>query len=312
MSDVLQRDVVKRIGSADSGAWTAALGRLLELATLADKPEETPASTLRVLWLTAAGEPASVQLARERTLPALGIAGRERLEGLVDRRLAGEPLAHLSGRQAFMGIEMLAGPQALIPRIETELLGYAALRLLRGFPGRRQLRIADICTGSGNLACALAIGEPRARVVASDLSRDATDLAQRNVVFLGLQGRVTIRTGDLLTPLERDLAAGAFALVTCNPPYISTGRVSEMPAEISEHEPALAFDGGPLGIGILQRTIKDAPRFLLSGGWLAMEVGSGQGHAVARRLAASSDFVTVETITDDDGDIRAVLAQTAA
>ena len=98
------------------------------LTLLPDKPQETAEATLKVLWWLAAGEPMSVELAAERNaLPLLDTAAAARLDDLIARRLGGVPLAHLSGRQRFMGLEMLAGPDALIPRRETELLAYAAL-----------------------------------------------------------------------------------------------------------------------------------------------------------------------------------------
>ena len=183
---------------------------------------------------------------------------------------------------------MIAGPGALIPRQETELLGRAAAALLRRHAqGATSLVVVDVCTGSGNLAAALALVEPTATVYASDLSADAVALARQNMAHLGLGDRVILRVGDLLEPFDVDGLRGTVDLLTCNPPYISTARMDEMPAEIVGHEPALAFDGGPLGMRILLRLIREAPRLLRPGGWLAFEVGAGQGPAVEQRLRAS-------------------------
>ena len=102
---------------------------------------------------------------------------------------------------------------------------------------------------------------------------------------------------------------GSVDLLTCNPPYISSGKVDAMDEEIANYEPRLAFDGGPFGIKILQRLIKEAPRFIKPGGWLAFEIGLGQGPAWVQRLEKTNKFNDVCPVKDRAGDIRAVLAQ---
>jgi release factor glutamine methyltransferase len=283
------------------------------LQTLPDKPEETAAATLRALWHLAAGQALSVEAAQERALPTLAADGEQRLDDLIAQRVSGIPLAHLTGRQRFMGLELLAGKEALIPRRETELLGQAALAVLRQLAATRErVTVVDVCTGSGNLALALAQHEPKAQVFASDLSEEAVALARRNAQHLGLSDRVELRAGDLLAPLDEPRFHGAVDLLVCNPPYISSQKVPAMASEISEHEPRLAFDGGPLGVRILQRLLREAPRFLASGGWLAFEVGHGQGPAVLKRLQAQGDFGATQTVADAQGEIRAILASRVA
>jgi release factor glutamine methyltransferase len=146
-------------------------------------------------------------------------------------------------------------------------------------------------------------------VYASDLSVEAVELARRNMVFLGLEDRVRLEVGDLLTPMLEDGLGGAVDLLTCNPPYISTARVAEMPDEIASHEPSLAFDGGPLGVRILQRLIRDSPELLRPGGWLTFEVGAGQGSAVEHRLRKSADYGQIERVVDEMGEVRVLLAR---
>ncbi|HZE90352.1 MAG TPA: peptide chain release factor N(5)-glutamine methyltransferase [Rhizobacter sp.] len=279
------------------------------LQLLPDKPQETVQATLHVLWHLAAGLALSVEAAAETPLPELDAVALARLDGWIAQRVSGIPLAHLSGRQRFMGLEMLAGKEALIPRHETELLGYAALDLLRGLAAAKgSLRVVDVCTGSGNLALALAHHEPKARVWASDLSEEAVELAARNGEHLGLSGRVQWRAGDLLEPFDQPEFHGAVDLLVCNPPYISSGKVDTMASEISGFEPRLAFDGGPLGVRILQKLIREAPRYLAPDGWLAFEVGLGQGPAVLKRLQASGGFAQQRTVSDAQGEMRVILA----
>ncbi len=281
------------------------------LHLLPDKPEETADSTLRALWHAAAGAPLSASAASHAQLPELDDAARQRLQALLDQRLAGTPLAHLTGRQSFLGLEMLAGPEALVPRRETELLGRTAISLAAGIEdaGAGGLCVVDACTGCGNLALAIAHALPQARVVGADISEEALSLARRNAQHLGLQDRVRFVAGDLLAPLDNPDFHGRVDLLTCNPPYISSGKVAQMDAEIAGHEPVLAFDGGPLGVGILMRLLQDAPRFLRPGGWLAFELGLGQGNSLARRVRASGLWREVREIADDTGTTRVVAAR---
>lgn len=209
-----------------------------------------------------------------------------------------------------MGIELLATAEALIPREETELLGFAALSRLRGIVrDRGRATVIDACTGSGNLALALAWHEPCARVWASELSEEAVSLARRNLALLGLADRVEFHTGDLLAPFDTPEFHASVDLLICNPPYISSGKIEGMPPEIIAHEPRIAFDGGPLGIRILLRLISEAPRFLRDGGCLAFEIGLGQGPGILKRVEQSGSYADVSAVTDRSGQIRAIVAR---
>lgn len=282
-----------------------------KLNVLNDKPEETADSTLRALWLVAAGTPMSAEQATaEAALPALDAAAVARLRTLLAERLAGTPLAHLTGRQRFMGMELMASQAALVPRKETELLGHVALAVLRQLASAQEtLRVIDVCTGAGNLALALATHEPKARVYASDLSTEAVELARRNGTLLGLGSRVEFRQGDFLNPFADGHFDRNVDLLVCNPPYISSGKVATLPTEIIGHEPSLAFDGGPFGVKILQRLLSEAPQYLRPGGWLAFEVGLGQGPALMDRMRRNSAYADLAAVVDAAGAVRAVVAR---
>lgn len=291
------------------------VSRLAELERawvgLPDKPEENPLSTLRALWFAAAGAPCSVDRSSERELPELDEVGRDALHQLVQRRLSGVPLAHITRRQSFMGVELLAGPEALVPRRETELLGYSALDLVRRTVEEKGTAlVVDVCTGSGNLALALAHHEPRCEVIGADISVDAISLARRNAELTSLGDRVGFVQGDLFAPLEALGLRGAVDVVVCNPPYISTSKAAGMPTEIAEFEPRLAFDGGAFGVSILFRLVSGASQFLKQGAWLCFEVGRGQGEPMAGRVERAGPYARVERVRDDAGDVRALLAQT--
>lgn len=277
---------------------------------LPDKPEETAESTLRALFSAASGQPRSVVLASTLPLAELDAAGERKVREMVDRRLAGTPLAHITGRQNFMGLELLAGPEALVPRKETEILGSTALALLRDLVRERGSAIVlDVCTGSANLALSLASHEPAAIVLAADISRDAVGLARRNVAYLRLGDRVSVEQGDLLAPFDTPAYLGRIDLLTCNPPYISSAKVSGMHDEISRHEPREAFDGGPFGVKILQRLTREAIRFLRPGGWLVFELGLGQGPSLVQRMQKEARFREIRAVNDPDGHIRVIAAR---
>jgi release factor glutamine methyltransferase len=279
------------------------------LVVLQDKPEETTETTLAALWCAAAGTPVSVEKAALQPIAKLDTEQRELLCSLVEQRLSGVPLAHITGRQQFMGIELLAGPEALIPRKETEILGGAAITLLREMmTSNEAVKIIDVCTGAGNLAVVMALSCPFSTVYASDLSANAVSLARENAVFHSISDRLSVSVGDLFASFDVAEFHNAIDLITCNPPYISTAKVAAMEEEISDHEPALAFDGGPFGIKILHRFIKEAPRYLKPGGWLAFEVGSGQGPTMVKRMQKNDSYSKVQPLLDENGQIRAILA----
>ncbi len=280
------------------------------LEFLPDKPEETADSTLRALWFAAAGKPKSAEAALEEQLPELDEQGISSLLRHVESRTGGVPLAHITGRQRFMGVELIAGPEALVPRKETELLCKAAIEVAAEIAADKgKVVVVDVCTGSGNVALAIANHVEGARVYGADLSDGAVGLARRNAESLMLHDRVEFRSGDLLAPFDSSEFHGAVDVLTCNPPYINSVKVEQMAEEIAAYEPRLAFDGGPFGVGILMRIFEEAPRFLRRGGWLAVEVGLGQGPALVKRLERGKVFSEIKVATDRSGAVRTVIAR---
>ena len=215
--------------------------------------------------------------------PAREVTGEQagRYEALTARRAAREPLQYLLGFEEFHGLRLTVTPAVLIPRPETEGLVSWAVDVLRDRP---RARVADIGTGSGAIACALATAVPDAEVIAVECSPSALEVARDNARRLGLSGRITWLAGDLLEPLAS--ARGALDLVVANAPYIPSALIRSLQPEVSAFEPRLALDGGPDGMAVLRRLIVGAPALLTPGGWLLMEIGDDQAGPVASLLAA--------------------------
>lgn len=218
--------------------------------------------------------------------------------------------AALAGRSTprlhrFMSVMLELAPGVLVPRQETELLGQSALAILRDrAPGPM---VIDMCCGSGNLALAIAAEVPSACVWGVDVTDSTVALARSNAERLALQDRATIRKGDLFGALEGDGLIGAADMIVCNPPYISTARLEGESAHLLEGEPREAFDGGPYGISIHQRLIRDAIDFLKPGGWLLFEFGQGQDRQVTALIARAKAYEPVTFAKDEVGMPRVAL-----
>lgn len=220
----------------------------------------------------------------------------ERLEHLVQRRLQGEPLAYLLGRWGFWGLELQVTPDTLIPRPETELLVEIALAAL---PAERPLQIADLGTGSGAIAAALASERPHWRLIATDRSGAALAVARDNFRRLGL-------TVDCLqTDWLAAFAPASLDAILSNPPYV---------AECDPHlargalpfEPQIALVAGPDGLAAIRAILADACRCLKPGGLIALEHGYDQGARV-RKLFAERGLIAVATRRDLSGQERVTL-----
>ena len=276
----------------------------------ADKPEETVKSTLRACWLAAAGNPKSAEEALRHPITTLSKDQTQILEQLIGDRLAGKPLAYITARQSFMGLELISDKRALIPRKETEILGTQALDMsFQIAQAKKPVRVMDVCCGGGNLALSIGYYNPNTLVFATDLSHESIALTNDNISHLKLGNRVTAEQGDLFSAFENTEHYENTDVIICNPPYISSAKVTKMDAEISAHEPSMAFDGGMFGTNIIQKLILQSPKFLAQEGWLVFEVGAGQGDFIIRVCQNSGSYKIVESVCDGLGNIRVVAAQ---
>jgi release factor glutamine methyltransferase len=203
--------------------------------------------------------------------------------GLVVRRLVYEPTTYIIGRKEFFGLEFEVTPAAIIPRPETELLVEMGIDFTRRRSGRSAVKVADVGTGSGVIAISIAHSIRDARIVATDVSDEALELAKRNAKRHGVQRRIRFVQGDLLSPV----GYASFGLVVANLPYIPTDEWEKLPREIKEHEPRRGLDGGSDGLEAIRRLLEQAPRHLANNGLLLAEIGERQGQA-ARHLAESA------------------------
>ena len=210
----------------------------------------------------------------------------ERYETLVCRRERREPLAYITGTREFWGLSFTVTPAVLIPRQETELIVETALEL---FPDRRgAIRVADVGTGSGCLAVALAHEFANVRVLATDLSPAALAVATENVDRLGAGPRVTLAKLDLLSGEN-----GRFDLVVSNPPYVPGRDREALQPEVRDSEPAAALFGGSDGLEVIRRLVDEMPDRVSEGGYLIFEFGAGQADAVTRLISMSPGFKMV-------------------
>ncbi len=217
---------------------------------------------------------------------------------MIQRRIAGEPVAYITGEKEFWSLSFKVTPACLIPRPETEVLVEEAIRAAADAP--HPLRILDIGTGCGAVAIALAKELEESEVWATDRSPYALEVAKENVERHGVGDRVRLVEADLFPKDE-----GQFSLIVSNPPYIPTEEVLRLDPEVRDYEPLEALDGGPDGLRYLRRIAEGAPLRLRPGGWLLLEVGKGQAEEV-QRILVREGFSPVETVRDYTGVKRVV------
>jgi release factor glutamine methyltransferase len=250
---------------------------------------ETPELDARLLLCQAADLTHESFVARGRE--ALSPEAKSRLEELIRRRAAGEPVSRITGAREFYGRGFLVDADVLDPRPDTETLIEAALDLVAERGGRdRPLRVLDLGVGTGCILLTLLAELPNANGLGTDLSRGALRIAEANAMRLGVASRASFLGSDWL-----DGVSWEFDLIVSNPPYIETSEIGRLAPEVALHDPHLALDGGPDGLDAHRRIAAGAARHLAPRGQILIEIGASQARAVAGLLRAAGFLVESES-----------------
>lgn len=242
---------------------------------------------------------------------------RDTLRNLVARALKHEPVQYLVSEAWFFGMPFHVDRRVLIPRPATETIVEEVLQNTRARHGQAAtkgegLLIADVCTGSGCIAVALLKNLPAARVVATECSADAVEVARGNAIRHGVIDRLDILTGDLLAPLldyPTTRGKGALDYLVSNPPYIPDDEWPAVAPNVKDHEPHLALRGGVDGLDYVRRLLDGAPHLLKPEGLLLIEVADSRA-AIAKDLVAShQDLADVRVLKDFEGLPRVIVAR---
>lgn len=327
---------------AENDIWTIKAALDWTVGYLERKGDENPRISAQWLLAEACGL-SRIELYTRLDQP-LSMDERDVLRGYVTRRGQGEPLQYITGEVGFRHISVQVRPGVLIPRPETEVLVSEALALLPPAPRPRAkdeeaeaaaegeageagaadlpsadappapapepLLVADLCTGSGCIACSIAYEHPLARVFATDIAPEAVSLARENAAALGLDGRVSVVECDLGEGVPAE-AVGALDLVASNPPYVPTAVLAGIPREVAAYEPALALDGGADGLDMFRRLLAFCARALKPGGGFAFELHETCLDEAAR-LAEEAGFSDVRVTADLAGRPRVLTARKRA
>lgn len=278
-------------------------------AYLSRKGDENP--RLSAQWLLSEATGLSrIELYTSFERP-LSMPERDILRDIVSRRGAGEPLQYITGEVGFRHITVQVNPGVLIPRPETEVLVSEALASLPACDpdDQKEVLVADLCTGSGCIACSIAHEYPLSRVIATDLSPEAVRLARKNVEALGFAERVEILECDLADAIPEE-RMGSFDLVVSNPPYIPTAVLTEISREVTDYEPHLALDGGMDGLDVYRRILPWAAQALHTGGSLVVELHETCLEDAAN-LAEEEGFAYTRIVNDLVGRDRILIATLA-
>lgn len=223
---------------------------------------------------------------------------------MLGRRLAGEPVAYITGVWEFRGLPMEVSPDVLIPRVDTEVLADEAINWL--LQNRREARVLDLCSGTGCIGCAIADALPLSHVVLADISPEAIDLSRRNVARNGLAGRVSYMLADATK--APPVMSGMFDLIVSNPPYIATIDILTLDPSVRDYEPIWALDGGDDGLDFYRAIADNWLPSLRQGGMLMFEVGEEQAAEVKAIMRAHGMHDAV-SVLDTRGVERVVKAR---
>ena len=222
---------------------------------------------------------------------------------LIARRLQWEPVAYITSRKEFWSFSLEVNNSVLIPRPDTEVIVEEALNLCRKMDSS-EIKILDIGTGSGAIALALAAEITGAKVVATDISEAAVNLAKKNAAALGLKEKIDFRHGNLFEPVN-----GFFDIIICNPPYISAREYEKLPTGVKDYEPREALWAGKSGLEFYEKLIYQAAAFLQKNGWLLLEIGAKQESGVRGIMEAAGFYDSIEMRRDYAGLPRVIKAR---
>ena len=254
------------------------------------------------LLLALAAEKSTEEFLRDiRLYPSRGY--EEAAQGLIGRRLKGEPAAYITGQWCFYGLNITVNPNVLIPRNDTEIVAETAIRLLKVMD-KPNIRALDLCTGSGCIGLAIAASIPEVRLTLIDNDERALITAKRNVSLNGLSQRVSCVLGDALKAPAKIL--GRFSMIVCNPPYIPAGDIETLEASVREHEPLAALDGGEDGLDFYRSVCSLWKQLLEPDAYLVFECGIGQSESVIG-IGQAAGLKHIETIKDTGNIDRAVV-----
>jgi release factor glutamine methyltransferase len=231
----------------------------------------------------------------------------QKFSGFIERRASGEPTQYLTGKQEFWGLEFEVAPAVLIPRPETEHVVEVALERLGVQRRAENLQVADVGTGSGCIAVALAHELLNAEMLATDISDAALEVARRNAERHGVSKRINFAKCDLLKTVGE---GRRFDLLVSNPPYVARNEEAQLQREVREHEPEEALFGGPTGTEIYKRLLEEAELHLRTGGLLVVEIGYDAGEHV-QYLLNSARWKNVRVTNDLAGIPRVVSVERA-
>jgi release factor glutamine methyltransferase len=237
---------------------------------------------------------------------------------IIARRLQWEPVAYITSRKEFWTFVLEVNSSVLIPRPDTEIIVEEALEVVkilestsdldsglrRNDSTQRPVRILDIGTGSGAIALALAFEITGAKIIATDISEAALNLAQKNAAALGLKDKIDFRHGNLFEPVD-----GLFDIIVSNPPYIAAQEYKELPASVRVFEPSEALLAGESGLEFYEKLIYQAADFLQKNGWLLLEIGAKQEAGIRRIMEDSGFYDSIEMRRDYAGLPRVIKAR---
>lgn len=271
--------------------WTVA--RLLEWTTghFASKCPDSPRLDAEILLAQAIGCKRIDLYVRHAEIPEEPV--REKFRSLVKRRARGEPVAYLVGYKEFFSLNFAVDASVLIPRPDTETLADQAIRFLKA-RGLASPKILDLGTGSGCLAIVIAKLVPASQVIAIDRSAAALAVARANAQKHAVDARITFSEGDLFQPLKSE---DRFDLIVSNPPYIPSGEVQTLDADVKNHEPLTALDGGADGLDFYRRIWPETTARLTEKGSVMVEVGYDQADRVAA-LATKAGYSQIKIVPD--------------